>query len=53
MRRAWAFYDIRILSSIPFWVARVELAPFARQLGNLQIFIFGPVWCARVTITRR
>jgi len=39
-RRAWLFFDISILSRRPFWFARVELARFARQLGNLQNLIF-------------
>ena len=50
-RRVEPFFDNWILSRRPFWVARVEFAPFARQPGNLKIPFsvrFGAVWCTRV-----
>jgi len=48
--RAWPFFDIWISSRSPFLVARVKLAPFARQPGKLRNIIFGALWCGMVRL---
>ena len=54
VRRAWPFFDIRILSRRPFWVARVErvrFTPFVIQVSSLRSQVFaisGLVWSGLV-----